>query len=238
MNTKVEKLDPLRRLILQQMEDRGTDLKSLSVKLGKNVSYLHGFIWKGSPRKLDGDDRKKLAELLGLKEEMLKPETLAGGSLLSAPSRKTGLAQAAIVAEVNVEASAGAGAIVEHEGASHVWAFPEYWLRAEMDAAPNDIKIVTIRGDSGISDPPRPTDINPGDKVLVNVADKRPSPGGLFIVHDGLGLIAKRIDYIANSTPPRVRVSSNNVRDYPSYEAALDEEAIKGRIVAKFQRVS
>lgn len=188
--------------------------------------------------KLERGDRKTSVDWL---DRFGKFYNVVPSALMSAPpaepiNTRDGLRRTAYVAEVDVEASAGAGSIVDFTGEGHVWAFPEYWLRSEMNAGPSDIRIITIRGDSGVSDPPRPTDINPGDKVLVNVADRRPSPPGLFVVHDGLALIAKRIEYIARTDPARLRVSSNNPA-YPVTESLLDDVLIQGRIVAKFQRV-
>ena len=55
-------------------------------------------------------------------------------------------------------------------------------------------------------------------------------PFGIFIVFDGLGLVAKQIEVIANSEPPRVHIISTN-RRYPTYERTLDEINIIGRVI-------
>lgn len=188
-------------------------------------------------QKLENDERKltidwieRLAPHLDVEpEDFVRPDEPHHEQLT--------LYKHAFVSEVNVEASAGAGSLIDHNTNMRLWAFPEHWLRAELDAAPADIKIITVRGDSGQSDPGKPTDINPGDKVLVNIADRRPSPPGLFVVFDGLGLVAKRLEYIAKSMPARVRISSNNPV-YPINESALEDLDIQGRIVAKWQRLS
>lgn len=140
------------------------------------------------------------------------------------------------VGEIDVEASAGPGQVVEHTGESHHWSFPEYWLRAMLDAAPADIKLITIKGDSGQSDPAKATDIDPGDKVFVNVADRRPSPPGLFVLWDGLAFVAKRVQMVPGTSPIRVRLSSNNPA-YEPYEVSIEDAQIQGRIVARFQRI-
>jgi phage repressor protein C with HTH and peptisase S24 domain len=140
------------------------------------------------------------------------------------------------VGEIDVEASAGPGQVVEYTGEAHHWSFPEYWLRAMLDAAPADIKLITIKGDSGQSEPAKATDIDPGDKVFVNVADRRPSPPGLFVLWDGLAFVAKRVQMVPGSNPIRVRLSSNNPA-YQPYDVDLDDAHIQGRIVARFQRI-
>jgi transcriptional regulator with XRE-family HTH domain len=141
------------------------------------------------------------------------------------------------VSEVDVHASAGGGAVVLRDkdgGAS--WGFPEPWIRAEVNASPMDLRIVTIEGDSGISDPPKPDDLQPGDKVVVNLGDTRPSPPGKFIVDDGMALVAKQVEYIPGSDPPTIRLTSRNDR-YAPYERTLDEARIVGRIVGRWQRL-
>lgn len=145
-------------------------------------------------------------------------------------------ASIARIGEIDVEASAGPGQVIEYAGETHHWAFPEYWVRAAMDAAPADIKLITIKGDSGLSDPAKATDIEPGDKVFVNVADRRPSPPGLFVLWDGLAFVAKRVQMIPGTNPIRIRLSSNNPA-YDPYEVSIEDAQIQGRIVARFQRI-
>lgn len=140
------------------------------------------------------------------------------------------------IGEIDVEASAGPGQVVEYAGEAHHWSFPEYWLRAALDAAPADIKLITIKGDSGQSDPAKATDIDPGDKVFVNIADRRPSPPGLFVLWDGLAFVAKRVQMVPGTSPIRVRLSSNNPA-YDPYEVSIEDAQIQGRIVARFQRI-
>lgn len=59
-------------LIRERVAERGLDLKALSLAMGRNHAYLHQFLNKGVPKKLDEDDRHKLATLLGVRESELK----------------------------------------------------------------------------------------------------------------------------------------------------------------------
>jgi phage repressor protein C with HTH and peptisase S24 domain len=77
--------------------------------------------------------------------------------------------------------------------------------------------------------------LNPGEKVIVNPADKVPSPPGFFVVWDGLALVLKRVEYVPHSDPPRVRISSDNPR-YQPYERTLEEAYIQGRVIGSWQR--
>lgn len=140
------------------------------------------------------------------------------------------------VLEIDVEASAGDGSFVDFPIESHPWVFPETWLRSQLNAKPADLRILTIKGDSGESDPPRPTDVMPGDKVIVNIRDKKPSPPGMFVVWDGTSFVAKRVEIIVENNTSRLRLSSNNNR-YSSYDVSIDDAKIQGRILAKFQRI-
>lgn len=59
-------------LIRSKIEERGLDLKAVSLAMGRNHAYLHQFLTKGVPKKLDEDDRHELAKLLGVREIDLK----------------------------------------------------------------------------------------------------------------------------------------------------------------------
>ncbi|MGE8141443.1 hypothetical protein ACQKOE_05660 [Novosphingobium sp. NPDC080210] len=51
----------------------------------------------------------------------------------------------------------------------------------------------------------------------------------MFVLHDGIGLVAKRLEHIPNSEPPVVRVLSDN-KTYSAYERTADEVNIVGRV--------
>ena len=140
------------------------------------------------------------------------------------------------VREVDASASAGPGSIVHYEDRLSQWGFPEPWVRAELRATPKDLEIIMIEGDSGVSTPPRHDDILPGDRVIVNRASRAPSPPGYFVLWDGMGLVAKRVEYVPGSEPPTLRIKSNNER-YSPYDVTLDEANIVGRIVGRWQRL-
>jgi len=69
-----------------------------------------------------------------------------------------------------------------------------------------------------------------GDIVMVDCAQTRPSPPGIFIVDDGIGLVAKRVDLIPNTTPQMLRLTSEN-NLYTNYQRRIDEVQIIGRVV-------
>ena len=67
-------LDPTRSRIVERARALRLGLKELSLKLGRNPSYLQQFIARGSPRRLPEEVRHTLAALLGLPETELHVE--------------------------------------------------------------------------------------------------------------------------------------------------------------------
>lgn len=71
-------LDPTRTRIIERARALRLGLKELSLKLGRNPSYLQQFVARGSPRRLPEEVRHALAALLGLPERELQAEAPAG----------------------------------------------------------------------------------------------------------------------------------------------------------------
>lgn len=70
-------MDKVRKFILDTAADRQIDLKDLSLRLGKNHAYMHQFLHRGTPKKLNGDDRALLSQILKVPEsELGAPPTL------------------------------------------------------------------------------------------------------------------------------------------------------------------
>lgn len=84
-----------------------------------------------------------------------------------------------------------------------------------------------------IGDSMAPT-FQPGQLVMVDTSDRRPT-AGVFLIWDGVGFVAKRLES-THTNPVRVRVMSDNKR-YNAYEAPPAAVEIEGRIVAAFNRL-
>ena len=56
-------LDPVRLKLLKLVKERRTDLKNVSLAIGRNAAYLHQFVQRGTPKVLPEDVRAALAEL-------------------------------------------------------------------------------------------------------------------------------------------------------------------------------
>jgi transcriptional regulator with XRE-family HTH domain len=132
------------------------------------------------------------------------------------------------IEELDVRASAGAGLTGENERVIDSWYIPTGTIRSYSTAPANELRIITVIGDS------MEPSLQPGQRVLVDTGDRRPSPPGIFVVWDGLGLVVKRVQILPHSEPARVKISSDNVK-YDPYERTLDEAYIQGRVIGQWR---
>lgn len=128
------------------------------------------------------------------------------------------------IPSVEVTASMGGGNLVTDEVEDgEPYHFQRSWIIHDLKADPSSLRIMHVEGDSMM-----PT-LSSGDVVLVDLSRKYPTPPGIFVLFDGMGLVAKRLENIPNNDPPKVRVISDNTF-YSPYERTADEINIIGRI--------
>ena len=130
--------------------------------------------------------------------------------------------------ELDVRASAGDGLISESEKVVAEWQLPSEVVRIYSSAPASDLRFITVLGDSM-----EPT-LQPGQRVLVDTGDRTPTPPGIFVVWDGLGLVVKRVQALAHSEPMRVKITSDNPK-YEGYERSLVEAYIQGRVIGQWR---
>lgn len=211
-----------RARLLELAQVRGVSLAALSELLGRNPSYLQQFIRKGSPRKLEEQDRATLARFFGVGEEELREAQEI--SYVKPPKRRES-GEWVEVPRLDLGASAGPGAITGGEGAFDTFRFSRRWL-AEQGLESAQLSAIKVEGDSM-----EPL-LNDGDEILVD-RSPRPFRDGIHVVRLGETLMVKRV---ANAGPGRVALLSQNMA-YPPVEVAADEVAIIGRVVWKGGRV-
>jgi phage repressor protein C with HTH and peptisase S24 domain len=224
-------LDPIRTRVLKLLDARDTDLKNASLAIGKNAAYLHQFIFRGTPKVLPEHLREALAKHLDVDSEQLKHRHLPRRKPRSKP-RDTGMGPThrvprgfSVIPEIDVRASAGHGAV--HEGLEETkatWLFPDPLIRHELRATPEHLRLITVDGDSM-----EPL-LAPGDRILVDTSQRIPVPPGIFVIWDGMGLVAKRVEHVPSSDPPTITVRSIN-SEYAPYELTGEEVNIVGRVV-------
>lgn len=129
------------------------------------------------------------------------------------------------IAQALVRPSMGGGSVAleEYDEPSRAYHFRKSWIKQGLKASPSQLRIMKVEGDSM-----EPT-LFDGDTVLVDMDRKAPNPPGIFVLDDGMGLVAKRLQHVPNSDPPAVRVISDN-KHYPEYERTAEEINIIGRI--------
>lgn len=211
-----------RARLLELSQARGVSLAALSELLGRNPSYLQQFIRKGSPRKLEEQDRATLARFFGVGEQELreiKDKSYVAGS----PARTVG--DWIEVPRLDLGAAAGAGRVPGLEAAFDTFRFSRRWLE-EQGLARANLSAIRVGGDSM-----EPL-LNDGDEILVDRAP-RAFRDGIHVVRLGDALMVKRV---ASAGPGRIALLSQNLA-YPPVEVAAEEVEIIGRVVWKGGRV-
>ncbi|HKT75418.1 MAG TPA: S24 family peptidase [Sphingobium sp.] len=172
------------RIVLERLiAARGENYADLSRLLKRNPAYVQQFIKRGTPRKLDEEDRRVLARYFGVAEELL------GGPSAAAPVPRKARALPAVVTvpRLSLGASAGPGSLDEDERATGVMAFDANWLR-HLGVQPQRVSIIRVDGESMA-----PT-LNDGDEIMVDHDDgaARLRDGVYVLRLDGV-LMVKRV---------------------------------------------
>jgi phage repressor protein C with HTH and peptisase S24 domain len=207
-------MDPRERLATLARE-RATSLAKLSHMLGRNGSYLQQYISKGSPRRLEEADRRRLASFFGI------PESELGG-----PAEKSSAGTDWIdVPRLALEASAGPGAVGAAEVPFDAFRFSRRWLR-EQGLEPALLSSIKVMGDS--MDPL----LRDGDEILVDCTS-RPFREGVHVVRLGEALHVKLLQAVP---PDRLRLISKN-EAYEPVEVPMTDVDVVGRVVWKGGRL-
>ena len=185
---------------------------AISRMLGRNPSYVQQFIKRGSPRKLDDEDRKVLASFFGVDEQVL------GGP---ANAVIDGIVEIPIL---DVQASAGFGAVAASENAQTRFGFDERWLRSLTSAKSATLSIVRVMGDSM-----EPT-LDEGDEVLVDASDHASRlRDGIYVLRADDTLVVKRVAIKPGGN--QITIASDNPA-YPTWhDMERSEVHVVGRVI-------
>lgn len=209
------------RLLELTKGTRGASLASLSAMLGRNPSYLQQFVRKGSPRRLEEHDRRKLAEFFGVSEVELGADPATMRTAARAAPRR---AEFVAIPRLLLGASAGPGAFGAEEIPFDSFRPSKRWLR-EMGLEGADLSAIRVEGDS------MEPQLRSGDEIFVD-RHKR-SGEGIFVLRLGDALHVKQVQAVA---PGRIALISANPA-YGPIELARDEVEVIGRVVWKGGRV-
>jgi hypothetical protein len=223
--------DGARARLVGLAAQRNVSLSALSALIGRNTTYLQQFVRKGSPRKLEENDRRTLAEFFGVPESDLgaapRGVVIAAGQLAprsSAPSR-TITAEWADIPRLPLGASAGSGTLPAEEIPSGRLRFNHRWLKGQ-GLEPAMLSVIEVEGDSM-----EPT-LRDGDEILVD-RTPRPLRAGIHVIRLDDVLLVKRLEPGPGGS---VRIISDNPA-YPRLERQLHEVELVGRVVWKGGRL-
>lgn len=116
------------------------------------------------------------------------------------------------------------GAIITSETEGEPYYFHRTWISDRLSTKPNNIRLLFVEGDS------MEPSLCHGDMVLLDLTKNSPSPPGIFVLFDGMGLTIKRLELISGSDTPMVRISSDNPQ-YDVAQQAIEDIQIVGRVV-------
>lgn len=209
-----------RSRLLALATERRVSLAQLSALIGRNSAYLQQFVRKGSPRKLDENDRRTLARFLGVDEAVL-----GGPEEKSSTSGKPDRPEWIAVPRLALGASAGPGALDAPEQPVGAFGFSARWLR-QQGLNPALLSAIRVTGDS------MERTLFDGDEILV---DRTPGPlrDGIHVVRLDDALLVKRLD---TGRPGTITLISDNTA-YRPIDLPSAEVQVIGRVVWKSGRI-
>lgn len=206
------------------MQRKGLNARELADQASVGASFVYDIL---SGKSTNPTSRKlsNVADVLGIDLMYLLygiDETHAETDALPS-QRPTGLYVG--IPALTVVASMGGSAVLVDETAAAPYYFQKNWLKDDLGASPKDLRMVFISGDSML-----PT-LQDQDMVLVDTSQNLPSPPGIFVLFDGIGLVVKRLELIHQSDRrSEVQILSDNPQ-YAPYTSTLDDIRIIGRVV-------
>ena len=222
----------IRKRLDELISARGEDYASLSRMLGRNPTYIQQFVKRGVPRRLNEDDRRKLARHLGVAERLLGGPADAPG-VRSIGQRGDGAAPPddyVLIATLDIGASAGSGAIADSENPIATLAFQSAWVRTIASGRPEALSVIHVEGDSML-----PT-LADGDQIVVDTDDRERLRDGIYVLRTDDALLVKRLG--VNPATRRLSIKSDNPA-YPSWDDCDPATvAVIGRVVWVGRRLS
>jgi phage repressor protein C with HTH and peptisase S24 domain len=202
-------MDKTRERLEELIRQRGDDYFSLSKLLNRNAAYIQQFMKRGTPRKLDEDDRRTLARYFGVDE-----------SELGAPAREYDVT---MVPRLMLGASAGPGGLGEDGDPAGKFGFDPAWLR-KLGAKPDALSIIQVQGDSMT-----PT-LQDGDDIMVDRNDAGAKlRNGVYVIRIDDTLMVKRLKVAPKKA--HVKVLSDNEAYPPIEESKTGQVEVIGRVV-------
>jgi phage repressor protein C with HTH and peptisase S24 domain len=199
------------------MKNKGVTSTELAKRADVKTSFIYDIV-SGKSTNPSTVKLARVAETLGVDLSYL-----VGGKGIRPVTRPAG-DEYVTVPRIMVDVSAGSAAVVSMKQEDECYCFRKSWIRDHLGSAPSDMRTLHVRGDS------METTLSHNDIILVDTSKKNPSPPGIFVLFDGFGLVAKRLEFISSGHGQRIRIMSDNVQ-YSTYERSIEETFIIGRVV-------
>ena len=234
----MDKQQQVRDFLETTVKERGMSLNSLSLKVGKNSTYLFHFVKRHSPRRLDETVRRKLAQILNVSEQdlcdfqlpnsLIQDKLTTISSLFNFGKNKPEDLQAIDVIDMDGEKK-GRFEAIKHNIIGQEFLSPQV-LELYTSSKPEHIKILKVSGESM-----SPT-INAGDIVWLDTSYSVPTSDGIYLLNTNSDCIIKRLQ--TNPFDNSIEVSSDNklyksfiTKDYKSLN-------ICGKVIFIAHRIS
>lgn len=204
-----------------EMKKRSLSSAELAKRSGVKTSFLYDVI-SGKSSNPSTVKLARVADVLGVNLSYLVGSTSSPQPEMS--GRTISGDDYVIVPRILVDVTAGGGTIVSQEFEQERYFFRRSWIKDHLGTQPSDLRLLFVRGDSM-----EPT-LNHNDIILVDTTKKTASPPGVFVLFDGFGLVAKRMEVVGEQDSNRLRIISDNPQ-YTTYERSIEETFVIGRVV-------
>ncbi len=218
-------IEDIKEKVGRLVAEKGLSYNYVSLKLGKNPSYLQKFVKEKSPKRLDEKFRKDLAILLDVDEQELTdipliPTHLRATTTIAEKIVSIFDSDSVKIDVLDVTACCGDGIENLPEKVCGHWKLPVSEFKSITSGNPNNIKMLRVQGDSM-----QPT-INEGDWVWVDTSNNFIGSDGLYMIRMATGLAVKRLQSGLND----VVIRSDNA-SYSDITASVGEIQIVGKVV-------
>ena len=186
--------ESLRKRILQAKDEYGLSVAEIARRAGLKYDNVRDLLRRPDST-TSVENATRIAKALGITED---------APLVRVEHEDPTPEGSALIPVYEVFASAGPGAVVEHEPHSHSLAFPPDYLRSITSVSPKFLAIISVKGDS--MEPTLPH----GSIVMLDMSKQSLGYDGLFVIRIDDTLHVKRIGRSAQAG--NVLIISDNPR--------------------------
>lgn len=202
-----------------EMKKSGISAAELARRSGVLTSFIYDII-SGKSSNPSIIKLARVADSLGLNLPYLVSSELEYG-------KSTGKTEEQYISVPYIKISSSKNTkqgVISFKEEGEPYRFNASWLRESFNVDAGSLRMLAINGDS------MEPIICHNDIVMINTSQQTPSPPGIFILYDGAGLFAKRLEYVYSNKSEHIRIISDNPR-YSIYERPSAELSVVGRVV-------